>query len=44
LRRLHNEEHYGLYSSPNIMRVIRGEWDGWGMWHVWGERRGTYRV
>jgi hypothetical protein len=25
LRRLHNEEHYGLYSSPNIMRVIRGE-------------------
>jgi hypothetical protein len=29
LRRLHNEELYGLYSSPNIIRVIRSELDVW---------------
>jgi len=23
LRRLHEEEHYDLYSSPNIIRVIK---------------------
>jgi hypothetical protein len=23
LRRLHNEEHHNLYSSPNIIRVIK---------------------
>jgi len=39
-RRLHNEDHSDLYSSPNIIRVVR--WAG----HVSrvGDRRGAYRV
>jgi hypothetical protein len=34
-RKLHNDELHSLYSSPNIVRVIklRGMWD---MWHAWG--------
>jgi hypothetical protein len=44
-RRLHNEEPYVLYSSPNIIRVIKSRrlrWAG----HVarMGEGRGAYRV
>jgi hypothetical protein len=44
-RRLHNNELYALYSSPNIIRVIRSRrlrWAG----HVarMGERRGAYRA
>jgi len=44
-RRLHNEELNDLYSSPNIVRVIklrRMRWAG----HVarTGEERGVYRV
>ena len=44
-RRLHKEELYDLYSSPNIVRVIklrRMRWAG----HVahMGEDRGVYRV
>jgi len=44
-RRLHNEELNGLYSSPNIVQVIklrRMRWAG----HVahMGEERGVYRV
>ena len=44
-RRLHNEEPNDLYSSPNIVRVIklrRMRWAG----HVahMGEERGVYRV
>ena len=44
-RRLHNEELSDLYSSPNIVRVIklrRMRWTG----HVarMGEERGVYRV
>jgi hypothetical protein len=44
-RRLHNKELYALYSSPNIIRVIKSRrlrWAG----HVarMGERRGAYRV
>ena len=36
-RRLHNEELNGLYSSPNIVRVIKTRrMDGLGMWLVWG--------
>jgi hypothetical protein len=44
-RRLHNKEFYALYSSPNIIRVIKSRrlrWAG----HVarMGERRGAYRA
>jgi hypothetical protein len=43
-RRLHNEELNDLYSSPNIIRVIksRRRWVG----HVvrMGEERGAYRI
>ena len=44
-RRLHNEELNGLYSSPNIVRVIKStrmRWAG----HVarMGEERATYRI
>jgi hypothetical protein len=44
-RRLHNKELYALYSSPNIIRVIRLRrlrWAG----HVarMGESRGAYRA
>ena len=45
LRRLHEEELNDLYSSPNIVRVIKSRtmrWSG----HVarMGEERGVYRV
>jgi hypothetical protein len=44
-RRLHNEELYALYSSPNIIRMIKSRrlrWAG----HVerMGEMRGAYRA
>jgi hypothetical protein len=44
-RRLHNKELHALYSSPNIIRVIKSRrlrWAG----HVArrGERRGEYRA
>jgi hypothetical protein len=44
-RILHNEELYDLYSSPNIIRVIKSRkirWTG----HVgrMGEGRGAYRI
>jgi len=44
-RRLHNEELNDLYSSPNIVRVIKSRRMGL-VWHVArvGERRGVYRV
>jgi len=33
---LHNEELTDLYSSPNIVRVIKSRRiDGLGMWHIW---------
>ena len=44
-RRLHNEELNDLYSSPNIVRVIKSRrmrWDGY-VAHM-GEERGAYRV
>jgi hypothetical protein len=44
-RRLHNEELNALYSSPNIIRVIKSRRMRWAG-HVarMGERRGAYRV
>jgi len=44
-RRLHNEEFYDLYSSPNITRMIKSRRMTKG-WHEapMGGRRGTYGV
>ena len=44
-RRLHNEELNDLYSSPNIVRVIKSRRTRW-VGHVarMGEERGVYRV
>jgi len=44
-RRLHNEELNGLYSSPNIVQVIKSRRMRWAG-HVarMGEERGLYRV
>jgi hypothetical protein len=37
-RRLHKEELYALYSSPNIIRLIKSRRMRWaGRLHVWGE-------
>jgi hypothetical protein len=43
-RRLHNEELNDLYSTPNIVRVIKSRRMGWAG-HVarMGEERGAYR-
>jgi hypothetical protein len=44
-RRLHNEELNDLYSSPNIIWVIKSRrmrWEGY-MAHM-GERRGAYGI
>jgi len=44
-RKLHNEELNNLYSSPNIVRVIKSRRMRW-VGHVarMGEGRGVYRV
>ena len=44
-RRLHNEELNDLYSSPNIVRVIKSRGMKWAG-HVarMGEERGVYRI
>jgi hypothetical protein len=44
-RKLHNEELHDLYSSPNIVRVIKSRRMRWAG-HVarMGVRRGVYRV
>jgi hypothetical protein len=44
-RTLHNDELHSLYSSPNIVRVIKSRRLRWA-WHVarMGEGRGVYRV
>ena len=33
MEKLHNEKHYDLYSSPNIVRVIKSRRMRWS-WHV----------
>jgi len=44
-RRLHNEELSDLYSSPNIVRVIKSRRMRWaGNVARMGEERGVYRV
>jgi hypothetical protein len=44
-RRLHNEELNDLYSSPNIIQVIKSRRMRWA-WHVacMGEKRGAYWI
>ena len=44
-RKLHNEELNDMYSSPNIVRVIKSRRMRWAG-HVarMGERRGVYRI
>jgi hypothetical protein len=44
-RKLHNDELHNLYSSPNIVRVIKSRRMRWAG-HVarMGERRGVYEV
>jgi len=44
-RKLHNEQLNDLYSSPNIVRVIKSRRMGWAG-HIarMGERRGVYRI
>ena len=44
-RRLHNKELYALYSSPNIIRVIKSTRLEWAE-HVarMGDKRDVYRV
>ena len=45
LRRLHNEELNDLYSSPNIVRVIKSRRMRWaGHVACMGEERGVYMV
>jgi hypothetical protein len=42
---LHNDELNSLYSSPNIVRVIKSRRMRWaGHWLAWGRGRGVYRV
>jgi hypothetical protein len=35
-RKLHNDELHGLYSSPNIVRIIKSRRMRWAEWHTWG--------
>jgi len=39
-RKLHNEELSGLYSLPNIVRVLKSRRMRWAG-HVWGGARGA---
>jgi hypothetical protein len=43
-RKLHNDELHNLYSSSNIVRVIKSRWTRW-VGHVacMGEGKGVYR-
>ena len=43
-RKLHNEELYDLYSSPNIVQVIKSKMRWAGHVALIGERKGVYRV
>jgi len=44
-KKLHHEERNDMYSSPNIIQVIKSTRMGWtGHVACMGERRGTYRA
>jgi hypothetical protein len=37
MQKLHNDELHDLYSSPNIVKVIKSRRiNGLDMWHAWG--------
>jgi hypothetical protein len=44
-RKLHNEELHNLFSSPNIIRMIKSGKMRW-VWHVtrMGDKRNAYRI
>jgi hypothetical protein len=44
-KKLHNDDLHNLYSSPNIVWVIKSRWVRWAA-HVarMGQGRGVYRV
>jgi hypothetical protein len=42
-RKLHNEEHRNLYSSPSIIRKIKSRWMRWAGHVAWIEKRNAYR-
>jgi hypothetical protein len=45
LRKLHNEEHHNLYSSPNIIRMIKSRSMRWtGPVARMGEIRNAYKI
>jgi hypothetical protein len=42
---LHNEKLHKLYSSPNIIRIIKSRRMRWGGYVAWmGEKRNAYRI
>jgi hypothetical protein len=44
-RRLHNEELHNLYTSPNVIRVIKSRRMGWaGHVSVMGKMRNAYNI
>jgi hypothetical protein len=43
-RKLHNDELHSVYSSPNIVRVIKSRMRGTGHIGCMGEGRGVYRI
>jgi hypothetical protein len=44
-RKLHNEEHHNLYSSPNIIRMIKSRRMRWaGLVARMAEKREAYRI
>jgi hypothetical protein len=43
-RKLNNDELHSLYSSPDIVRVIKSRRMRWAGWACMGEGRGVYRV
>jgi len=36
-KRLHNEELFNPYSSPNVTWVTKSRSPGQGVWHGWGK-------
>jgi hypothetical protein len=43
-RKLHNEELHNLYSSPNIIRIIKARDVMGGACSTNGKKRNTYRI